>query len=208
MDIDLAEVQKFVALGYTFESHAPGTYGWPAWWIEPAECLIPSGETVQIPPDLEAVGIGPELTVVIGEELYRPTSEAVSDAIAGFTVSNDVSAVGDWPGHPHETTLNRAYKMFPTFRPTLTEGVEMSLEDANHVEIEAFIDGESVGSAAMSEARWSVSEMIAEVASVMPLHPGDLIALGEPISGTVEDSATVTCRIDGVGELTNPVQRV
>ncbi len=208
MDIDLDDAEKFVGLGHTFESHAPDPVDWPVLWLEPDETVIPEDETVLITPEVEKVGIGPELTAVVGERLWRPSEEEAAAAIAGYTISNDVSAVGKWPGHPNETTVNRAYKMFPTYRPVLTEAVEMSVEEASDLRVEAFIDGEQVADASTTEMRWSIPEMLVEVATVMPLHEGDMVALGEPHSEKViEDQGEVTCRIEGIGDLTNPITR-
>lgn len=210
MELDLDAVGKFVGLGHTFASHAPDPVEWPVLWLEPAETVIAEGETVEVTPEVEQVGIGPELTAVIGERLWRPDEAEAASAVAGFTVSNDVSAVGRWPGHPNETTVNRAYKMFPTFRPVLTEATtDVSPEEANDLHVEASIDGEQVADASTSEMRWSVAEMIVEVATVMPLNEGDMVALGEPHAGEpFEPAAEVTCRIAGVGELTNELVRV
>jgi 2-keto-4-pentenoate hydratase/2-oxohepta-3-ene-1,7-dioic acid hydratase in catechol pathway len=171
--------------------------------------MVASGETVEITPEVEAVGVGPELTAVVGEELWRPDAAEAADAIAGFTVSNDVSAGGRWPGNPSETVLSRGYKMLPTFRPVLTEAVEITVEEASDLRIEAFVDGEQVADASTAGTRWSIGEMVREVATVMPLSPGDLVALGEPhCEGRIEDQGEVTCRIEGIGELTNPIERV
>lgn len=207
--MDLDSVGKFVGLGHTFAAHAPDPVDWPVLWLEPPEALVADGEPVQLTPEVESAGVGPELTAVVGEELWRASPGEAAAAIRGFTVSNDVSAGGDWPGHPNESTLSRAYKMFPTFRPTLPEVVPLDVEEAADLRIEAFVDGERIADDTTANLRFSIPEMVAEVSRVFPLHEDDLVALGEPhTSAGIEDGVTTTCRVEGIGELSNPVERV
>jgi 2-keto-4-pentenoate hydratase/2-oxohepta-3-ene-1,7-dioic acid hydratase in catechol pathway len=207
MELDLDDVGKFVALGHTFGSHSTAAVDWPVFWIEPREALVPGGETIVLPSEIEDAGIGPELTAVLGAELHRATPAEAAEAIAGFTVSNDVSAAGDWPGHPGEGILSHAYKMFPTFRPVATEVVECDVDRVSDARITASIDGDRVADESTAGMRFSVEAMVAEVSRTLKLHPGDAIALGEPAcEGTLGGATEVSCRIEGVGELSNPVE--
>jgi 2-keto-4-pentenoate hydratase/2-oxohepta-3-ene-1,7-dioic acid hydratase in catechol pathway len=53
---------------------------------------------------------------------------------------------------------------------------------------------------------FSAAELIAYISAIMTLEPGDVISTGTPsgIAG-LQAGDTVTIRVEGVGELTNPV---
>jgi len=206
MDIDLDAVENFVALGHTFGSHAVAPVEWPMVWTEPEQTLVEEGEEIVIPPEVEDAGIGPELTAVIGEDLHRATPAEAEDAVSALTVSNDISATGPWPGHPGGDVTSPAYKMFPTFRPVLTEGVPYDGIDEERA-ITAQIDGETAADSTTEEMRFTLGEMVADVSRVLQLEAGDMVALGEPhAEGTLRGAGDVTCEIEGVGELSNPIR--
>ncbi len=206
MHIDLDDVGTFVALGHTFGSHAVAPVDWPMVWTEPEQALVPEGEAVVIPPEIEDASIGPELTAVLGEELHRATPAEAEKAVSALTVTNDISATGAWPGHPGGDVTSPAYKMFPTFRPVLTEGVPYDGSDEERA-ITAHIDGETASESTTEEMRFTLGEMVADVSRVLQLEAGDMVALGEPhAEGTLRGAAEVTCEIEGVGELSNPVR--
>jgi 2-keto-4-pentenoate hydratase/2-oxohepta-3-ene-1,7-dioic acid hydratase in catechol pathway len=51
-----------------------------------------------------------------------------------------------------------------------------------------------------------VDEILVYLTSVMTLHPGDLVLTGFPAaSAGIRPGDTVTCRVGGIGELSNPV---
>jgi len=206
MHIDLDDVENFVALGHTFGSHAVAPVEWPMVWTEPEQTLVEGGEEIVIPPEVEDAGIGPELTAVIGEDLHRATPAEAEEAVSALTVSNDISATGAWPGHPGGDVTSPAYKMFPTFRPVLTEGVPYDGSDEERA-ITAHIDGETTADSTTEEMRFTLGEMVADVSRVLQLEAGDMVALGEPhAEGTLRGAEEVTCEIEGVGELSNPIR--
>jgi 2-keto-4-pentenoate hydratase/2-oxohepta-3-ene-1,7-dioic acid hydratase in catechol pathway len=54
---------------------------------------------------------------------------------------------------------------------------------------------------------FDIPSIIAYVSRYITLEPGDVISTGTPEGiGRIEDGDTVTCRIEGIGELKNPVR--
>ena len=54
-----------------------------------------------------------------------------------------------------------------------------------------------------------VAELVAYVSQAMTLLPGDVILTGTPAGvGPLEPGNVVTCEIEGLGELSNPVVRL
>ena len=211
MSIDLASIGKFVAFGYTFSTHVEDPDREPAFWIQPPSSLIPEEEPVVVPSGIDEVSLGPEPTVVVSDRLWRASRDEVADAIGGVTISNDVSASESLPAsipESHDFAMDppdQIYKFAPTFRPVLTEPVDLGADDLDDLAVEAYVDGERVSAGSTADMRFDPLALVSEVSRYVPLEPGDLIALGEPHSPIVDDECEVACRVEGVGELANPV---
>lgn len=216
MELAIESIDTFVALGGTFHTHLAESqrrYRWPDLWIVPPSAIIPESEPIELPDRVERVKPGSELTAVIGEDLYEADESEAWDAIKGFTISNDVSVTGDWPGwsdpdHVHIT--GNGYKILPTFSPILTEYVPKStLENYGALDVEVFVDGEECVTGTTDELAFTIPEMVAFASNIVPLSNDDVVALGDPGQASIflDDANTVTCSVESIGELENPVQR-
>jgi 2-keto-4-pentenoate hydratase/2-oxohepta-3-ene-1,7-dioic acid hydratase in catechol pathway len=217
MFLETDSIGKFVALGGTFLSHQDEkdrSYRWPDLWVVPDESVIQAGETIEIPERVEEVKPGAEITAVIGEEIYEADEEEAWDAIKGFTISNDVTASGDWPGWSdpnHGMVTGVGYKLLPTFSPILGEYVEKGSEtDYDDLSVEVRVDGERAVSGSTNQMAFSIPEMISFASNICKLQENDVVALGDPgnPSHTLDEADEVSCEIEGIGELTNPIKRV
>lgn len=214
MALDPDDIGQVIALGGTFPTHhSDRVTKWPAVWQEPDSALIAEGETIEIPSKVSDVVVGPEPTVVLGDSLFRATEEEAAEAIAGYTVSNDVTSRGEWPGYCYEGEDfidGFAYKMLPTFRPILSDVVDLDLDEVMDLEVSATIDGETVVSGSTSQIPFSIPEILVHVSEVVELEAGDVIPLGDPgnCSLPLDDAAETTCYVEGIGELTNPVENL
>ena len=211
------DIGKFVALGGTFRSHLDEkdrTYRWPDLWVVPDEAVVREGEPIKIPDRVEDIKPAAEITAVVGQEIYGADEREAWDAIEGFTVSNDVTAAGDWPGWSdpdHGMITGVGYKLLPTFSPILGEYVEKGPEsDYEDLAVEVRVDGETTVSGSTAQMSFSIPEMVSFASNICKLHENDVVALGDPGDPTnfLDDADTVTCEIEGIGELTNPVERV
>lgn len=216
MKLPPEEIGKFVALGGTFQSHLDEkdrTYRWPDLWVVPAESVIAEGEEIRIPDRVEDVKPGSELTAVIGESLWEASEEEAWEAIKGFTVSNDVTAAGDWPGWSdpdHGMITGVGYKLLPTFSPILTEYVDKEeLPHYDDLEVSVTVDGEQSVDGSTTQMSFTIPEMVSFASNVVQLNENDVVALGDPGEPSVllDDADEVTCSIETIGELTNPVVR-
>jgi 2-keto-4-pentenoate hydratase/2-oxohepta-3-ene-1,7-dioic acid hydratase in catechol pathway len=217
MDLPVDSIGTFVALGGTFHSHLDEkerTYRWPDLWVVPDSAVVPDREPIRIPDRVEDVKPGSELTAVIGESIADASEAEAWDAIKGFTISNDVTAAGDWPGwsdpdHPNVTGVG--YKILPTFSPILTEYVPREeLSDYEDLEVTVRVDGELAVEGTTALLAFSIPELVAFASSIVPLEENDVVALGDPgnPSKFLDDASSVTCAVESIGELTNPVERV
>jgi 2-keto-4-pentenoate hydratase/2-oxohepta-3-ene-1,7-dioic acid hydratase in catechol pathway len=211
------EVGKFVALGGTFSSHLEETgrrYRWPDLWVVPPQGVINEGEPIEIPPRADHVKPGAELTAVIGEDVWMASESEAWDAIAGLTISNDVTASGEWPGwsdpdHPNITGVG--YKIFPTFSPVLSE-VTPRREPSHYddLDVSVTVDGEPCVSGSTRQMAFSIPEMVSFASQIVKLRENDLVALGDPGEPSIilDEASEVTCAIETIGELTNPVRQL
>lgn len=216
MKLPKEKVGKFVALGGTFTSHLEEkkrTYRWPDLWVVPDEGIVNQGEPIRIPDRVEKVKPAAEITAVIGEEIYEATDEEAWEAIKGFTISNDVTASGDWPGWSdpdHGMITGVGYKLLPTFSPILSSYVgKEAKSEYDDLAVEVRVDGETAVSGSTAQMGFSIPEMVSFASNIVKLHENDVVALGDPGSPSMflDDAKTVTCEIEGIGELQNPIER-
>lgn len=217
MDLPVESIGKFVALGGTFRSHLDEVeriYRWPDLWVVPPESVISEGEPIEIPERTEDVKPGAEITAVMGDDLWEASEEEAWDGIKGFTVSNDVTASGDWPGWSdpdHGMITGVGYKILPTFSPILSEFVPK--EEESHyddLDVTVHVDGEQAVRGSTSQLSFSIPEMVSFASNVVKLRENDVVALGDPgnPSKYLDDASSVTCTVESIGELTNSIRRV
>jgi 2-keto-4-pentenoate hydratase/2-oxohepta-3-ene-1,7-dioic acid hydratase in catechol pathway len=142
-----------------------------------------------------------ELGVVIGRECYKPSAEAIDDYIFGYTCVNDVTAIGPLKDNKQIQQWTRA-KSYPGFGPVgpwIVRGI-----DPDHLVIQAYVDGEKRQDYPVSDMIFSPRELVMNIASEIPLYPGDLIACGTSVgNGVMHIGQTVEIRIAGIGSLVN-----
>ena len=70
-------------------------------------------------------------------------------------------------------------------------------------------NGAELKAASTADLGWGLDEILVYLTSFMTLHPGDLVLTGFPAEcANLAAGDTVTCHIQGIGELTNPVVAV
>lgn len=216
MEIDPASIGTFAALGGTYVTHTAEkdrVYRWPDLWLVPEAARIPPGETIELPERVEQVKPGSELTAIIGEPIWQASEDEAWDAIKGFTISNDVTASGEWPleSDPSYGGTGSGYKLFPTFSPVLTEAVEKQSRDHySDLQVSISIDGETIAEHSTDQLGFSIGELVSFASHILKLEENDMVALGDPgeVSDYLDTAESVTCSIESIGELTNPVARL
>lgn len=209
-------IGKFVALGGTFQSHLDEkkrTYRWPDLWVVPPEAVVGEGEPIEIPERVEDIKPGSELTAVIGESIYEASEAEAWDAIKGFTISNDVTAAGDWPGWSdpdHGMITGVGYKILPTFSPILTKYVEkQTMDHYDDLDVTVSVDGQRSVEGSTAQLSFTIPELVSFASNVVKLNENDVIALGDPGEPSIllDEASSVTCTVENIGELTNPIVR-
>lgn len=210
----LLDPPRIFAIGRNYAEHAKeggaevGEY--PMIFFKPATCIVGDGEPVQIPPTTEKVDWEAELAVVIGTGgKYIAEADAL-DHVAGYTVSNDVTA-RDWQ---RRTSQFDAGKMFDTFLPlgpALVTADEVG--DPQQLAISLTVNGETMQDGTTADMVFTVAALVSYVSHGVRLLPGDIILTGTP-AGVGYARATpiflhpgdeMTVHISGVGTLSNPL---
>lgn len=200
------EPTKVVAVGLNYRDHAEelgmAIPEEPILFMKPASSVVGPGADIVMPSSSAQVDYEAELAVVIGKRCRNVAADQAADYILGYTCGNDVTARdlqkkdGQW---------TRA-KSFDTFCP-IGPWIETEL-DPSDVAVEALVNGDVKQSSRTGQMIFGVPTLVEFISHVMTLLPGDVILTGTPPGvGPVADGDEVTIRVEGVGELANPVRR-
>ena len=161
------------------------------------------GEAIELGPGVGHVDPEAELTVVIGSRAKGLTLGNALTAVLGFTIGNDVSA-RDLQKTDELWISAKSQDTFTPAGPWIVTGL-----DGANLAIGITHNGTELKAASSADLGWGVEEILVYVTSFMTLHPGDLVLTGFPAEcARIVPGDTVSCRIEGIGELTNPVVAV
>jgi 2-keto-4-pentenoate hydratase/2-oxohepta-3-ene-1,7-dioic acid hydratase in catechol pathway len=165
-----------------------------------ATSVVGPGDAIQLAPGVGHVDPEAELTVVVGSKVRGLTLDNARTAVLGFTIGNDVSA----RDLQKTDELWISAKSQDTFTPA-GPWIVTDLETAD-LAIGIAHNGTELKAASSANLGWGVDEILVYLTSFMTLHPGDLVLTGFPAEcARILPGDTVTCRVAGIGELTNPV---
>jgi 2-keto-4-pentenoate hydratase/2-oxohepta-3-ene-1,7-dioic acid hydratase in catechol pathway len=174
--------------------------------------LIGDGEPIVLPAEATEVDYEAELGVVIATRARRVSEAQALDHVAGYICVNDVSA-RDLQFGDGQWTRGKSPDTFCPVGPSLVP--RERIDDPQKLAIRCILNGETMQDSTTAQMIFSVAEIIAYVTRTVTLEPGDLIATGTPAGVGVfrdpkvllKDGDEVTVEIEGVGTLTNPVQK-
>lgn len=181
----------------------------PASFIKGDHTIIGPGDEIVLPPQSGRVTAEAELGLVIGR-LCRDVEEADAlSYVAGVCTILDQTAEDILHRNPRFLTRSKNFPTFFSFGPELVTTDEVldrfsTLED---IVVATEHNGALHRENSVSNMAYVPSFLVSFHSKVMPLYPGDIISTGTPGAVVVEDGDTATCRIDGIGTLTNPVVR-
>jgi 2-keto-4-pentenoate hydratase/2-oxohepta-3-ene-1,7-dioic acid hydratase in catechol pathway len=197
----LAPVQPLVVLGMAHNG-APGDRELPRQaFSKSPRSIVGPGESIVVDDDLGQVNIEGELAVVIRRTRRHLTAEQVPDAILGYTIGNDVTAV-DQIALDEKMTQSKHGDGFTPIGPW----IETELDDSA-VSIQVRVNSDIVCEANTSQLAWNITEQLVYLTRYLTLGPGDIVLTGAP--GTFApvkpgDQGSIT--LGGIGTLSNPVR--
>jgi len=116
-----------------------------------------------------------ELAVIIGQPCRHLRRDEVMDHIAGYTMFNDGS-VRDWQKHSVHAGKNFANS--GSCGPYMVTVDEVSSTD--NLTLTTKLNDEIVQQAKLNDMFYSIIDVITYVSDMIPLEPGDIIAMGSP----------------------------
>lgn len=203
----LASNGRFFALGGVYTEHqrerSQSLLTVPAQWLVPKSGIVGPNEPVLIPDRVrESVMPAVELCLVIGKGGRYIEEQDAMDHVAGYTVSNDITARTEWPGPMAYKLMNTFTPCGPGVRPENEVTSPTSLEMTLHQKEDCICRGST---AAM---RFTLPFLVRLMSSILELRPGDIIATGDPghVQEGLKVGETIQTAIEEIGTLKNPIQ--
>lgn len=157
-------------------------------------------------PDLDWEG---ELVVVIGTCVRRVDEAGAAEAIAGYTIANDVSMRG-WQFRTREWLQGKMWERSTPLGPVLVTPDEFDRAQATLL---TTVNGETKQEHAVADLVFTPEALVSYVSTMITLSPGDLILTGTP--GGVGHARTpheylvpgdeVSVEITGIGRIRNTI---
>lgn len=195
---------KIVAVALNYKAHAaeqgkplPAE---PLFFLKPSTAVIGPGEAIELPPGVGRVDHEAEVGLVIGRRASRVPADRAAEYILGVTCVNDVTAreLQKKVGH---YTRPKGFDTFAPVGPCIALGLDWS-----DLRVQSWVNGTLRQDSTTADLIFPVPELVAFISSVMTLLPGDIISTGTPSGiGPLTAGDTVRVRVEGVGDLTNPV---
>lgn len=183
----------------------------PIVFLKDISTLAGAGAVLPLPKEVsEQFDWEAELGVVIGAPVRNVSAEAALDAVAGFTVVNDITARDLQTKHVQWTLGKNSVGATP-IGPWVVTKDELDAEP--ELDIALLVNDQVKQTGNTRDMIFDVARLISTISAVMPLMPGDVIATGTP-SGVgfkrnppefLHDGDVVETRIEGIGSLVNPV---
>jgi len=166
-----------------------------------ATSVVGPGDAIELPPGVGHVDPEAELAIVVGRKARGLTPENAREAVLGFTIGNDVTA-RELQKSDELWISAKSQDTFTPAGPWIVTGL-----DSAALSIGIVHNGTGLRAASSADLGWGVDEILVYLTSFMTLYPGDLVLTGFPAeSARLHPGDTVTCRVEGIGELTNPVR--
>lgn len=183
---------------------------YPVIFLKPSSTVTGPGMPVWLSDITKDVAIEVELAIVISKTTRHVSIEESFSYIAGYILANDI---GDriLEQRTSQWTSGKMFDSFTPMGPWLVTKDEIGFEDS--LEMLSLVNGKVVQKGSTSEMFFKVPELVSILSDLTTLQPGDVIltgstkCMGDDPNPLVALSAgdTVSIKIDGLGELTNPV---
>ena len=209
---------KIVCVGLNYRQHilemGRGLPEHPTLFAKWSEALIGPEDEIELAPESDAVDWEAELGVVIGRRVRRASEGEAAEAIAGFTVVNDVT-MRDWQYRTMQWLQGKTFEATTPVGPVLVTPDELPGGVRPTLAITCDVDGERVQESHTGDLVFDPVALIQYVSSIVTLSPGDLIATGTP-GGVghartppryLSDGARLVTEIQGIGRLDNLARR-
>ena len=199
---------KIVCVGLNYKDHAAEQNKplppEPVIFIKPSTSVIGPGDAIVLPSGVGRVDHEAECAVVIGRRATRVSEADAMSYVLGITCVNDVTA-RELQNKGAGYTRAKGFDTFAPVGPCIVAGLDVN--SSSGLAVEGWVNGERRQGSSTRELIFPIPMLIAYISANMTLLPGDIISTGTPSGiGPLKSGDTVTIKVEGVGELTNPVR--
>lgn len=208
----VASPGKIICVGMNYAAHIaemghePPEF--PTLFAKYADALIGAHDDIDLPPETRMLDWEVELALVIGSTVRRASVDAARDAIAGYTIMNDITA-RDWQRRTPQWLQGKTFEHTTPLGPVLVTTDELG--DVSDLEVRCDVDGQTRQHARTSDLVFAPIELVRYISTVMTLRPGDVIATGTPAGvgagadpqAFLGDGSIVRTTIEGIGTMEN-----
>ena len=203
---------KVICVGLNYKAHIEETHrdesDYPVLFTKFATSLTGAYDTVLCPPESGAVDYEGELAVVIGRSARRIPAERALEAVAGYTVANDVT-MRDYQYRTHQWLQGKAWDASTPLGPVLVSADEAG--DPSALTLRTLVNGEVVQEATTDLMIFPIPTLISVISEFATLQPGDVILTGTPAGVgfrrepqlLMGDGDVAVVEIDGIGRTQN-----
>ncbi|GAB3299574.1 fumarylacetoacetate hydrolase [Epidermidibacterium keratini] len=220
LEAPITDPRQIFAIGLNYRDHADeAKLAYPddlVVFTKFASSLTGPNSEVALPS--ENVDWEVELVVVIGREAHRVSPEQAREAVAGYTIGQDLSErVVQTRGPAAQFSFGKSYPGFAPFGPAVVTADELANPDA--LAIKAVIEGPTakaqgtdswtVQDGTTADLIFPVDRIISDLSQVVTLYPGDIIFTGTPAGVGLgrgvylQPGDTLISTIEGLGSMTN-----
>ncbi|MFC9248922.1 fumarylacetoacetate hydrolase family protein [Streptomyces sp. NPDC057136] len=206
----VARPGKVVCIGLNYRDHAEETGAnapeRPVVFMKAADTVVGPYDTVLVPRGSEKTDWEVELAVVIGARArYLDSPDAALTAIAGYTISNDVSERAYQLELSPQWDLGKSCETFNPLGPWLVP--RDRIDDPQDLGLRLSVNGVQRQNGTTKNMVFSVAHIVWYLSQYMVLEPGDIVntgtpagvALGLPGTPYLRAGDVVELEIDGLG---------
>ncbi|MBT9464249.1 fumarylacetoacetate hydrolase family protein [Hydrogenophaga sp.] len=182
---------------------------WPIVFTKVPECVIATGDEVQLPGAAvsEQIDYEAELAVIIGVGGKNITREDAMNHVFGYTIVNDVTARDVQMRH-QQWDMGKSFDTFCPMGPWIVTADEL---DGQHTRVRCWVNGTLRQDGRTEDLIFDIPTLIETISRGITLYPGDVIATGTPAGVGMGLKPPVFLRagdvvridIDGIGTLQN-----
>ena len=211
---------KLICVGTNYRDHlremgTPGTPTAPYCFLKPVSTgVVACGEPVSVPDAAQMVDWEAELAVIIGRRTRGTKGKSIMEAVAGYTVYNDLSA-RDWVKNSPPVGIDwvqmKGWDGFSPLGPYVTPA--QFVPDPQALAVRTWVNGELKQNSNTREMIFGVQAILEHLAGIMTLEPGDVIATGTPAGvgfgakppQFLQPGDLVVVEVEGLGRLETPM---
>lgn len=197
----LAPCEPQVVIGMAHNGLPEGRDLSPQAFLKSSRTVIGPQQAILVDPRVGETQAETELAIVIAHECRNLTPENALDAVFGYTIGNDVTAVEQTQ---IDELLTQA-KQGDGYTP-IGPWIETELANVDNLATRVFVDDVLISHGSTSGLANLVRDQLVYVTRYLTLGAGDVILGGCPGTfAAIAAGHTVRLEIDGLGALENPV---